>query len=300
MKKRFVGLLVTATVGSFAATGLAQAGEAIEVEEQTQDDTTVKEETAPAGAGAEGLGDICAIDPSQCPELNAQIEAKRELHETLFAVQQIYALRARRLEVQPYWQFTMNDPFVSHPGGGLAFNYYLTNVLGFGVDINYYFNSENSFAAQQRSATRMTSLETEYRWGASGNFTYVPVYGKFAGFGDFIFNYDIFVIGGAGAISTRPLSIIDPTVRTFEFETKLALNAGLGLRIFFTRWLAAVVQLRDHIFLDQLEAEQPGATPEARLNKSTWLGEESLTNNVQAQLGISIFLPFQVDYKLPK
>ena len=30
----------------------------------------------------------------------------------------------------------------------------------------------------------------EYQWSADLNFTYVPMYGKFAGFGDFIFHYD--------------------------------------------------------------------------------------------------------------
>ena len=33
---------------------------------------------------------------------------------------------------------------------------------------------------------------------------------------------------------------------------------------------------------------------------STWYGETQLTNNVQAQLGISIFFPFSFEYRLPK
>ena len=37
------------------------------------------------------------------------------------------------------------------------------------------------------------------------------------------------------------------------------------------------------------------------LDESTWLADEtSFTNNVQAQLGLSVFLPFTWEYRLPK
>ena len=36
---------------------------------------------------------------------------------------------------------------------------------------------------------------TEYQWGAALNFTYAPLLGKFAGFSDFIFQYDAYVVG---------------------------------------------------------------------------------------------------------
>ena len=75
-------------------------------------------------AGAEGgLGDICQIDPDACPKISMTDAAKRDLHAQLYAVQQIYALRRERFEVQPYWGFTANDQFVSHPSPGIALNY---------------------------------------------------------------------------------------------------------------------------------------------------------------------------------
>lgn len=62
-------------------------------------------------------------------------------------MQQIYALRYHRFEVNPYFGLTMNDQFVAHPGPGVAANFYITNVLGIGVNGNVYagLNSNSSF-----------------------------------------------------------------------------------------------------------------------------------------------------------
>jgi outer membrane beta-barrel protein len=140
---------------------------------------------------------------------------------------------------------------------------------------------------------------TEYDWGANLNFTYVPAYGKFAGFGDFIFQYDAYLVGGVGVLSTRPTPVIDPDNRNFTFEPKIAFNAGIGLRIYFNRWFAATAEMRDYIFPDKLENLTVDETNPG--NKATWFENKSrLTNAVQAQVGVSIFLPFSFDYRLPK
>lgn len=252
--------------------------------------------------GGEGLGDICQIDPAACPKLDMNKEAAKPLKEQIYAVQQLFALRVRRFEVNPYWSVTLNDQFVSHPAPGLALNYYITNVLAIGANFNYYrpFNVDSEFNAQVRRAARVGVPLTEYDWGAALNFTYVPAYGKFAGFGDFIFHYGAYVVGGVGAISTRPIPVIDPDNRNFDFEPKIAFNAGLGLRIFFNRWFAAILEVRDYVFNDKLENTETGVTLQEQQDSGTWYGDSKLTNNVQAQLGVSIFLPFSFEYRLPK
>jgi len=106
-------------------------------------------------------------------------------------------------------------------------------------------------------------------------------------------------VGGVGAISTRPIPVIDPDNRNFDYETKLAFNAGIGLRIFFNRWFAVTAEVRDYTFNDRLEnlEEAPGSQAQ---DPSTWYGDNSLTWNVQAQVGASIFIPFSFEYRLPK
>jgi len=263
-------------------------------------------EEPPAG---EGLDDICKIDPSACPTIDMEKAAKRDLNVQMYAVQQIYALRQGRVEANLYWGVTMNDQFVAHPGPGLALNYYITNVLAIGINGNLYagLNSPSDFNFQASRAARVGEPITEYQWNANGNFTYVPVYGKFAGFSDFIFHYDLYVLGGVGAISTRPIAVVDPDNRTFDFEPKINFRVGIGLRIFFNRWFAAMLEVSDYIFFEDLEnpAIATGVGADGRpaaQDPETWLDPEGpyFTNNVQAQVGFSIFLPPTWEYRLPK
>ena len=258
---------------------------------------------ATAGAAADSAGGICAVDPSACakgPDVGAA--AKRDVAAEVYAVQQIYALRARRLEIMPYWAFSMNDQFVSHVGPGLGVNYYLTNALAVGVNATYYgpFNVDSDFNFQNRRATRIAVPLNEYLIGYSLNATYVPVYGKFAGFSDFIFHYDLYVVGGVGATHTRPIPVIDPDNRKFDWDLKLTFNAGLGLRIFFNRWIAADLELRDYIYNERLESLVVKPTQKEQQDPNNWLGDRKITNNVQAQLGVTIFIPTSWQYRLPK
>jgi outer membrane beta-barrel protein len=276
--------------------------------EQPPAEGTEPVEVPTEGGETQDLDAICKIDPSACPTIDMEKAAKRDLNVQMYAVQQIYALRARRFEINPYWGVTMNDQFVSHPGPGLALNFYITNVLAVGINGNLYagLNSPSNFNFQTSRAARVGEPITEYQWNANLNFSYVPAYGKFAGFGDFIFHYDAYVVGGVGAISTRPIAVVDPDNRTFDFEPKISFNAGGGLRIFFNRWFAAMLEVRDYIFFDKLEnpaiASGPGecGLPAAQC-EDTWLADgTSFTNNVQAQIGFSVFLPFSWEYRLPK
>lgn len=277
-----------------------------------------KNPTAPPTAPAQPTGptepggepDICKITPDApgCgtapppPITPGAPGGPKKARAEIYAVPQIYALKYHRVELNPYWGFTLNDQFVSHPGPGLAINYYITNVLAIGVNGNLYagLNGDSDFNFQNRRAARIAVPLNEYQWGANLNFTYVPMYGKFAGFQDFIFNYDVYLVGGVGAISTRPIAVIDPDNRNFTYKPKVDFNLGIGLRIFLNRWFAADLEIRDYIYNEQLEALTIAPTQAQQQDPNTWFGDTKLTNNVQAQLGISIFLPFSWEYRLPK
>lgn len=264
-----------------------------------------------AGGTTGGQGGICDIDPSACPKMENLSElAKKKYKQEIYAVEQIYVLRYHRFELTPYWGFTMNDQFVSHTGPGLNANFYITNVFAIGLNGNFYsgLNQDSDFNFQTRRATRVAVPLNEYSWSAALNFTYVPVYGKFAGFGSFIFSYDLYATGGVGAISTRPIPVIDPDNRKFDFEPKVCFNLGIGLRVFLTRWLAVTAELRDYIYPEKLEnlsvatgpVGQPN-DPTSPNNPNTWLQDGvDITNNFQANVGLSIFLPFSFEYRLPK
>ncbi len=274
--------------------------------------------TPPAGAGG-GEVDVCQITPDapQCAaakEINFGEEAKKTVHAEVYAVQQQYVIKAQRFEIQPYYEFTLNDQFVSHNGPGLALNYYITQVLAVGINGVWYggLNVDSDFNFQNRRAARIAVPLNDYQVAGDVNFTYVPMYGKFAGFGDFIFNYDAYLLGGVGVIRTEPIAVIDPDNRAFNWNTFVNFDVGIGLRVFFTRWLAAVLEVRDIMFFDKIEAltvatgsttSAPGTPQYANnpLNPATWYDSNThFTNDVQLQVGISLFLPTSFEYRLPK
>jgi outer membrane beta-barrel protein len=330
MNKTRIGLLLAAALGVIPATALGQlkAKASVEAKEAAGDNKSA-EASASADANADGtategsgegtgteeaaeeggedtggLEAICKIDPAACPTVDFDKEAKKPLNEQIFAVQQLYTLRVRRFELTPYWGFTFNDQFVSHPGPGMAINYYLWNSLAIGVSGNYYglLNVDQAFNANVRRAARVGVPLTEYNWNAALNLTWVPVVGKFNGFGDFIFQYDAYIVGGGGLMATRPIPVFDPIYRDFKYKNKFAGNAGIGFRVFIYRWLAAVMELRDYVYMEELENRQKLSTVVAeRQDKTTWYAKKSeLTNAVQAQVGVSFFLPTTFEYKLPK
>jgi len=293
--------------GEEAAEGEEGEGEGEEGEGEGEEGEGEGEE-GEGGTEALGLDALCKIDPENCVKIDMEEYAKRDVKAEMYAVQQIWALRARRVELNlPYAVLTMNDQFVAHPGIGGAINYYIINPLAIGVNGNYYFNTISDFNFETSRAARIGQPLTEYQFTVNGNLTYVPAYGKFAAFGNFIFHYDLYVLIGGGIISTRPIAVVDPDNRTFEFKIRPTWGFGGGIRIFFTRWLAANLEIRDYMFLDELENPNIAtgfdpATGELRAqDESTWLSEDlEFTNNVQAQLGLSFFLPPSWEYKLPK
>jgi len=338
MNKSRIGLLLVAALSVLPASALAAgkakaeasasvgAGTGAEAEssattEASGDESGAAADTAGADesgdaettdTGGGGLEDICKIDPEACPKIDFDKEAKKQLGEQIFAVQQIYALRVRRFELNPYWSVSLNDQFVGHNGPGLAINYYIFNTLAIGINGTYFnwFNSDSRFNADVRRAVRVGVPLNEYDWNANLNLTYVPAYGKFAGFGDFIFQYDAYIVAGGGMISTRPIPVFDPDYRNFSYKPKPSGNVGIGLRIFFYRWMAAVLELRDYIYQEELEniyagddasgANCTGALGVAHTDKAYWTCQKKLTNAVQAQVGISFFLPTTFNYRLPK
>ena len=271
-------------------------------------DDGITDENDLAGAGdASGgfeddvISELAASDSEVQEEVREAAPRQAETVEDIFAVQQIYALRINRVEVAPSVGFTLNDPFVSHPSIGIAVNYWWTNVLALGVNFNWYqgLESESDLNFFVRRSTRLAVPITEYQLGANLNFTYVPLYGKFAMFNEYLFQWDAYLVGGVGIMRTRPVPVVDPDVRTYDFDFRVAFNVGLGIRVFATRYLAIFAELRDYAFLDRLE--NLDVSLDNRFDEDTWLDDSpTLTNNVTIQIGFTLFFPFEFDYRLPK
>jgi outer membrane beta-barrel protein len=276
---------------------------------------------AAGGAGGDSGGGLGGLDGVGGPEVRA---SARPMSERIFAVQQIYALRNRRFELQPTVGISLNDPFVSHTGIGLAANYWITNVLAAGANFmfNQPFNGRSDVDLRAARSIGLVVPINEYQLLAQANFTYVPVYGKFLMFNRFIFHYDFYVMAGVGATRTRPIAVVDPEVRRFDWQTAIMFNAGLGVRVFLNRWIGIVAEIRNYIYPERLEAlrigspgvidappamqgetncNNPGGpTCRSRYDANTWLGQTALTDNVMVQVGLTMLLPFNPTFRLQK
>jgi outer membrane beta-barrel protein len=254
-----------------------------------------------AGSGGDVLAELTADKGKEEATTEGGLPREKEVIEKIYAVQRMYVLRNGRFELAPSLAQTFNDQYVSHPSVGAGLNYWITNVLAVGVNLLWYqgIESEQKLNFSIRRSTRLAVPITEYQLGAHLNFTYVPIYGKFEMFNDAIFQWDAYLIGGVGMLRTRPVAVIDPAVRTFDFQWRVSFNAGIGLRVFVTKWLSIFGELRDYLYMEKLENLEVSLS--ARGQSATWTDPNSkLTNNVTVSLGFSMFFPFTFDYSYPK
>jgi outer membrane beta-barrel protein len=306
-KSRIVAWLALAVCSQLSGLAFAQdMSFDLEETESAGKEAEKKPEAAAEGeAGAEGnlIGDLAADTSTGSPKSDETGPKATEVSEEIYAVQQIYALRRNRLEILPSFGFTLNDPYVSHSNIGVGLNFWVTNVLAIGANLNWYqgLDSESDLNFHVRRSTRLAIRPTEFQFGASLNFTYVPFYGKFAMFRRYIFQWDAYVLGGVGVMHTRPIPVVDPEYRSFDFSYKVSVgNPGIGFRIFLSKWFTIFLELRDYIYLEKLENLRV-ALGQDRQVESGWLDSSStVVNNVVASVGFTIYIPFTFDYKLPK
>lgn len=267
--------------------------------------------TSTAQGSSEGGAQLSLTVPGG--EVTAQ---HHPLNEEIFAAQQIYALRHRRFEINPSVNFALNDPFVAHTGFGLTLNYWISNVLSVGLT-GVFFQGLNSASDVNFNVGRSTGLAVpinEYQLATAVNFSYVPLYGKFSMFNRFIFHWDMYLTAGVGIMRSRPIPAIDPEVRTFDWNTAIMFDAGLGFRVFLSRAVAITLELRNFIYPELLEnvstnflesgrdaQGRPSQTcAQCRRNPANWTQSSALTDNVMLSLGLTLFLPTSFTYRLPK
>ena len=272
-------------------------------------DEVDEEEAKPADKQQESQSDLIeelAAGDDTASDAPVEPEPQREeFAEEIYAVQQIYALRLKRLELAPSAAFTLNDPYLKRYGLGFAMNYWFTNVLALGVNFNWYdwgtdpLSRGTDLIPRIQDQFRLGVPINDWQFGLWVNFTYVPFYGKFK-VRKKIFQWDAYLIGGVGMMRTEPIPVFDPEVRSFNWQTNVAFNVGAGLRIFLTRYLTFFTEFRAYMWPDQFENERVAPGP-GRTDSSTWLQSGStFVANTSIQIGFTLFLPVKFEYRLPK
>jgi outer membrane beta-barrel protein len=270
----------------------------------------VDEGEAEPAKQSESQGDLIeelAAGDDDAADGPAEPAPQREaIAEEIYAVQQIYALRLKRLELAPSVAITLNDPYLKHYGLGLAMNYWFTNVLALGFNFIWYDWGTNPL---ERGTNIIPRIQNQFRLGVPindwqmglwVNFSYVPFYGKFK-VRKKIFQWDSYLIGGVGFMRTQPIPVFDPAVRSFDWQTNVAFNVGIGLRIFLTRYLTFFTEFRAYMWPDQFENVDVAPDGAGRSDPATWLQSDStFVANTSIQIGFTLFLPVKFEYRLPK
>jgi len=309
-RKTIARFLLTTTLMSLPLTAAAQRNAPQQPQQAAGSDMDFSQpeqpaETQPAAGGETGSSSGGAL---QLDVPGGEVTAQHHgFQEDIYAVQQIFALRNRRLELSPTVNFSLNDPFVQHTGFGLNANYWISNVLAVGVT-GVFFQGLNVPSDVNLFVGRSTNLVVpinEYQLAAAVNFSYVPLYGKFSMFSRYIFHWDLYVSAGVGIMRSRPFAAIDPETRTFDWNTAILFDANIGVRIFFSRSVGLTLELRNFVYPEQLEntaiaPDSQAMCPRCRRSNTTWNGESRLTDNVMVSVGLTVFLPFSFNYRLPK
>ena len=126
------------------------------------------------------------------------------------------------------------------------------------------------------------------------------MYGKFAGIRRLHLSTTTRTLKAGWDHSYRANPVIDPDNRSFpNWNNLVNFDVGIGFRIFFNRWLAAIIEVRDLIYSEKIESLV--ISPTDPTNPNTWYDTGThLTNDVQLQVGLSFFLPTSFEYRLPK
>jgi len=201
--------------------------------------------------------------PSQGPEhqdacidenVKADLFAKRKQRtsrERLFQ-------QTNRHELTVQGGYYVSDLFDGTYTLGGAYTYHMTEDLGVEASAGYTRLTssggpelERTFAVLQGKPRRQLTFDADLVWA--------PAHAKMR-LGGGITHFDLYLAAGAGVVDS-------------VLSQDIAGNAGFGLKFFGRRWIAVRLDIRDHVYRQQL------------LSQVMWV------NDLTATVGLSFFLP---------
>jgi outer membrane beta-barrel protein len=235
---------------------------------------------------------------AQQPEPSVATTTK-ESNKDILVVPRKEVLKRRRVELAPFWGTTMNDPLIRHYVIGGQVNFFITDVLGLGLEYTEYFRQIGGLYSEVSPSYLVVPNANQYRRGAALNFQYIPVYGKFALFNRRIFSFEGKVGAGIGFIQTEiiPRRPFDESFTNYN----IAPNVFIGGRFFFARWLSLHFEVKDYIFNDHFEPGRigPNGTP-LTIDQVKAAAPSGIVNNIVFNIGLSFWLPTDFEYKTVK
>ncbi len=193
---------------------------------------------------------------------------------------QLYT-KAGKLELTPTAELSLNDPFFSKYMGGLKLGYHFNEYFYAGITATGGFTSTTgstnvcptSQPCRAATSTELNRLPGLIHWIGGAELAFSPVYGKLNLFAEKALHFDLSVLAGADIVSYRDVLKENDTRVTPGDATSIGGHVGVGARIFFARFMALRLELKDVLY----------SVPNLATGK--------LQTQLMADIGLSFFLP---------
>jgi outer membrane beta-barrel protein len=190
------------------------------------------------------LASICLLAAGAC--LLAAPAARADATDsadTITAVQKRPLRQAQRLEISPYGEMSIGDPYLQRWGAGLRAMWHLREGLSIGLD----GNGLGTWATQElviaKRELHARILESRQRMSLAAFAAIAPLYGKVALPGDAIVHFETFLDAGLGAAWTE-------TDATRGVRPMVAL--GIGQRVFLGENAALTARVGGNLYAEQV------------------------------------------------
>ena len=199
-------------------------------------------------------------------------EGSVELRERFFGadiavLQRRYFLKRHRVGIAIGGVYNLNDQLQRHLGAGGSLRFHVNERHALGLRGFAYRNQTSALESSVQRDLQVVPERTDLRYEGQLVWSYSPVDGKFSYFGAGIAYYDIYLQIGGGVIGT------------FNSDLVPAGLAGIGGRVYLTRWLAIELEVDDTIYSEPYPSET------------------KLMQNVVVSLCAAVYLPFSPKYR---
>jgi outer membrane beta-barrel protein len=202
------------------------------------------------------------------PLTAAEREALRAAeNERVWVLQRRPFLKTGRFEMSPMVSYNVNDPLISYATIASDFNYFLDEKMAIGLRSSYTLNQETSSFDDLLQDYSVFPKISRPLWSTSAHFQYTPLYGKLAAFSSWIFPWELYTRAGAGWLQTF-------------LAGHVFVTAGAGQRFFMNRWLTINIDVDYQIFQETFSPT-----------------ESVLLSNLTVGVGVSLYLPFDFEYR---
>ncbi|HEY2028591.1 MAG TPA: hypothetical protein VGH20_05225 [Myxococcales bacterium] len=162
--------------------------------------------------------------------------------DTITAVQKRPLRQAKRIELSPYGEMSLGDPYLQRWGGGLRAMYHVREGLSLGLDGSGFATYRTQELVVARTELHANVIESREKWALLAVGAIAPIYGKVALPGDTLVHFETFFDLGMGGALTE-------TDATSGLRPMIA--AGIGQRIFVSESVAFTARVGGNLYAER-------------------------------------------------